>query len=106
MLYRYPGIDCFHSCENGHQREYQGEVNTVDQAIHPLTSVFNPKKLRDKLDANPADNTLFKMVRGEIGAKKTTASGSGTDALLWLKRALSFIRAFIREVLTLSLIHI
>lgn len=32
-----------------------------------------------------------------MAAGTTLAKGSATDALLWLKRALSFIRVFLRE---------
>jgi pleckstrin family protein A (phosphoinositide binding specific) protein 8 len=39
------------------------------------------------------------MMESEIAKKTTTASGSATDALLWLKRALMFIRVFLGQVL-------
>mmetsp|Transcript_3618 Transcript_3618/g.8993 ORF Transcript_3618/g.8993 Transcript_3618/m.8993 type:complete len:446 (-) Transcript_3618:66-1403(-) len=42
--------------------------------------------------------TLEDIVREEVRAKRTTASDSASDALLWLKRALRFICAFLREV--------
>lgn len=60
----------------------------------------NITKLRGKLSSNPGQfATLQAMVQEEIAAKTTTASGSATDALLWLKRALSFILVFLEEVL-------
>jgi hypothetical protein len=50
------------------------------------------QKLRGWLDANPAKHaTLQGLVRAEMAAGSTTASGSGTDALLWLKR---WVRSF------------
>ena len=41
--------------------------------------------------------TLQAMVRTEMEKKTTKKSGSATDALLWLKRALSFIRIFLAQ---------
>eukprot|EP00041_Stephanoeca_diplocostata_P006384 m.82468 g.82468 ORF g.82468 m.82468 type:complete len:226 (+) comp16339_c0_seq2:229-906(+) len=43
--------------------------------------------------------TLQSMISIEIDSGTTNASGSATDALLWLKRALSFIRVFLQCLL-------
>ncbi|EGD80436.1 hypothetical protein PTSG_11081 [Salpingoeca rosetta] len=60
----------------------------------------NIKKLRG-WHAKDTENTqtLQALVQKEIDAGTTKASGSATDALLWLKRALNFINAFLDEVL-------
>lgn len=42
--------------------------------------------------------TLQELIQSEIDAKTTKAKGSATDAMLWLKRALSFIREFLTAV--------
>eukprot|EP00047_Mylnosiga_fluctuans_P002428 m.224496 g.224496 ORF g.224496 m.224496 type:complete len:199 (-) comp11097_c0_seq1:61-657(-) len=71
-------------------------------AFAPVKSDINGniKKLRGKLEQDPAKfSTLQAMVADEIAKKTTTSSGSATDALLWLKRALSFIQVFLQEVL-------
>ncbi|EDQ93031.1 uncharacterized protein MONBRDRAFT_30960 [Monosiga brevicollis MX1] len=70
-------------------------------AFAPIKSDINGniKKLRGWHEKDPAGTaTLEGMVTKEIDAKTTTASGSATDALLWLKRALSFISVFLREL--------
>ncbi|XP_028416687.1 glycolipid transfer protein-like [Dendronephthya gigantea] len=43
---------------------------------------------------------LQDIVQSEIDSGTTKAKNSATDALLWLKRALSFILVFLQEVLT------
>eukprot|EP00045_Choanoeca_perplexa_P015778 m.203918 g.203918 ORF g.203918 m.203918 type:complete len:200 (-) comp17078_c0_seq1:3751-4350(-) len=70
-------------------------------AFAPVKSDINGniKKLRGWHEKDPAAcDTLQSMVKVEIEAKTTKASGSATDALLWLKRALTFIRIFLREL--------
>ena len=63
----------------------------------------NITKLRNKFLTNPIQfNTLQGIVNIEIEAKTTKAKNSATDALLWLKRALSFIRVFFEEVLKME----
>lgn len=42
--------------------------------------------------------TLQELLQSEIDAKTTGAKNSATDAMLWLKRALSFIREFLTAV--------
>jgi hypothetical protein len=42
-------------------------------------------------------DTLQGIVREEVRLKRTTASDSASDALLWLRRALGFICAFMSE---------
>lgn len=41
---------------------------------------------------------LLALVQREVDAGTTGAAGSATDALLWLKRALAFIAAFLGQV--------
>eukprot|EP00730_Choanoeca_flexa_P003736 TRINITY_DN11492_c1_g2_i1.p1 TRINITY_DN11492_c1_g2~~TRINITY_DN11492_c1_g2_i1.p1 ORF type:complete len:200 (+),score=51.55 TRINITY_DN11492_c1_g2_i1:39-638(+) len=70
-------------------------------AFAPVKSDINGniKKLRGWYEKDPAArNTLQAMVKLEVDAGTTKASGSATDALLWLKRALTFIRIFLREL--------
>ncbi|XP_003744676.1 pleckstrin homology domain-containing family A member 8 [Galendromus occidentalis] len=40
---------------------------------------------------------LLALIQRELDMKTTTQAGSATDALLWLKRALAFIRIFLHE---------
>merc|ERR1712205_110671 len=49
----------------------------------------NIKKLRAKMATDAGLDTMEKMVLSEIDSKTTTKSGSATDALRWLKRALT-----------------
>jgi len=72
-------------------------------AFAPVKSDINGNisKLRKKYDTNPEKFvTLQDIVNSEIEEKTTKAKNSATDALLWLKRALSFIRVFLEEVMT------
>jgi len=72
-------------------------------AFAPVKSDINGNitKLRKKFLANPAKfTTLQAMVEDEIEQKTTKSKGSATDALLWLKRALTFIRILFEQVLT------
>ncbi|EDO41182.1 predicted protein [Nematostella vectensis] len=60
----------------------------------------NITKLRKIYETDPARfKTLQDVVEKEIENKTTKAKNSGTDALLWLRRALHFIIAFLKEVL-------
>jgi len=66
-----------------------------------MVSLREKKKLRKKYDTNPEKFvTLQDIVNSEIEEKTTKAKNLATDALLWLKRALSFIRVFLEEVMT------
>ena len=56
------------------------------------------QKLRKAHEGKPADMTLQELVQAEIDEKKTGAKNSSTDALLWLKRALLFMRHFLGNV--------
>lgn len=59
----------------------------------------NIAKIAARLQADPLQNvTLQNMVRLEMMKRTTKASGSATDALLWLKRALEFICVFLKQV--------
>jgi len=72
-------------------------------AFAPVKSDINGNitKLTKKYDTNPTKyHTLQGIVEDEMEAKSTKAKGSATDALLWLKRALTFIRVFFEQVLT------
>ncbi|XP_057295652.1 glycolipid transfer protein-like [Hydractinia symbiolongicarpus] len=72
-------------------------------AFAPVKSDINGNiaKLRKKLATNPEKFvTLQDIVNSEIEEKSTKAKNSATDALLWLKRALTFIRTFLEDVLT------
>jgi len=72
-------------------------------AFAPVKSDINGNigKLRSRLDpGNCSEITLQDIVQKEIDAKTTTVKNSATDALLWLKRALVFIRIFFEEVLS------
>ncbi|XP_031571599.1 glycolipid transfer protein-like [Actinia tenebrosa] len=61
----------------------------------------NIKKLRAIYEKSPQKfRVLQSIVDNEIQAKTTTAKNSGTDALLWLKRAMQFVLAFLKQVLT------
>lgn len=58
----------------------------------------NIEKVRKAFDkGNGASLTLADIVREEVKEKRTSASDSASDALLWLKRALRFICAFMGE---------
>lgn len=72
-------------------------------AFAPVKSDINGNitKLLKKYDTDKEKFvTLQDIVNSEIEEKTTKAKNSATDALLWLKRALSFIRVFLQEVLT------
>lgn len=72
-------------------------------AFAPVKSDINGNitKLRKKQATNPEKFvTLQDIVNAEIEEKTTKAKNSATDALLWLKRALTFIRVFLEVVLT------
>ncbi|XP_066913847.1 glycolipid transfer protein-like [Clytia hemisphaerica] len=72
-------------------------------AFAPVKSDINGNiaKLRKKYDTNQEKFiTLQDIVNSEIESNTTKAKNSATDALLWLKRALSFIRVFLEEVMT------
>jgi len=72
-------------------------------AFAPVKSDINGNitKLRKKFLTNPEKfQTLQGMVEDEIETKTTKSKGSATDALLWLKRALTFIRVFFEQVLS------
>ncbi|XP_065831360.1 glycolipid transfer protein-like isoform X2 [Oscarella lobularis] len=71
-------------------------------AFKPVKSDINGniKKLRTKFETDKEKySTLQGMVESEIAEGTTQAKNSATDALLWLKRALQFIRVFLDEVL-------
>jgi len=73
-------------------------------AFAPVKSDINGNitKLRTRLDPNNPTLTLQEIINKEIETKSTKAKNSATDALLWLKRALTFIRVFFAEVLTME----
>mmetsp|Transcript_26310 Transcript_26310/g.69142 ORF Transcript_26310/g.69142 Transcript_26310/m.69142 type:complete len:223 (-) Transcript_26310:214-882(-) len=58
----------------------------------------NITKLRKASDGKSADLTLQDLIKAEVDDKKTKAKNSSTDSLLWLKRALSFMREFLANV--------
>lgn len=60
--------------------------------------IYFLKKLRTKYTANPAKyHTLQAIVQDEIDQKQTTTRNSATDALMWLMRAIWFMREFMRQ---------
>eukprot|EP00002_Diphylleia_rotans_P025980 TRINITY_DN5157_c0_g1_i1.p1 TRINITY_DN5157_c0_g1~~TRINITY_DN5157_c0_g1_i1.p1 ORF type:complete len:204 (-),score=59.83 TRINITY_DN5157_c0_g1_i1:103-714(-) len=60
----------------------------------------NIDKLKKHQAKNPTQfTTVQELIKNEIAAKSTKESGSATDALLWLKRALEFIAKLLQEVL-------
>jgi hypothetical protein len=65
---------------------------------HTSRVLHHAQKLRKAHEGKPADMTLQELVQAEIDAKTTGAKNSSTDALLWLKRALLFIREFMGNV--------
>ncbi|CAH1251670.1 GLTP [Branchiostoma lanceolatum] len=61
----------------------------------------NIKKLTQKYSTDPARySTLQDIVKQEMDTKTTKAKNSATDALLWLKRALQFIRQILVGIAT------
>lgn len=59
----------------------------------------NIGKLHARWQTDPVGlGRLLALVQREVDAGTTAASGSATDALLWLKRALAFIAAFLDQV--------
>lgn len=71
------------------------------QAFYPVKTDIqgNIDKLKKHFLANPiAFGTMQKMVQSEMDAGTTTKSGSATDALMWLKRALHFITEFLGSI--------
>ena len=72
-------------------------------AFAPVKSDINGNitKLRGKYAQDPEKFvTLQDIVETEIAEGSTKAKNSATDALLWLKRALTFIRIFLESVLS------
>ncbi|XP_046841482.1 glycolipid transfer protein-like isoform X3 [Xenia sp. Carnegie-2017] len=72
-------------------------------AFAPVKSDINGniEKLSKKYQEDTVKYKILQdMVRSEMDAGTTKAKNSSTDALLWLKRALSFILVFLEEVLT------
>lgn len=58
----------------------------------------NINKLKQKYSADQKRyHTLQSIVQSEIDEKTTTVKNSATDALLWLKRALWFLKEFLYE---------
>eukprot|EP00118_Oscarella_pearsei_P025819 m.308834 g.308834 ORF g.308834 m.308834 type:complete len:205 (+) comp44941_c0_seq1:18-632(+) len=84
-----------------------GEVVPFFDVLGPTT--FKPvksdingniKKLRAIFEKDKEKySTLQGIVEAEIAEGTTQAKNSGTDALLWLKRALQFIQVFLNKVL-------
>ncbi|XP_054751241.2 pleckstrin homology domain-containing family A member 8-like [Lytechinus pictus] len=61
----------------------------------------NIRKLRQKQSSNPEMfMNLQGMVQQEVRSKTTQVKNSATDALMWLRRTLEFIREFLNEILT------
>ncbi|XP_046841662.1 UNC5C-like protein isoform X1 [Xenia sp. Carnegie-2017] len=72
-------------------------------AFAPVKSDINGniEKLSKKYQEDTVKYKILQdMVRSEMDAGTKKAKKSSTDALLWLKRALSFILVFLEEVLT------
>ena len=69
-------------------------------AFYPVKTDIqgNIDKLKKHFLSNPVLDTLQKLVQVEVDAGTTEKSGSATDALMWLKRALHFITAFLGAV--------
>lgn len=59
----------------------------------------NITKIRKKCesDANKFE-TLEDIVRSELSTGTTKVSNSATDAIMWLKRALSFVANFLANI--------
>ncbi|XP_056653268.1 pleckstrin homology domain-containing family A member 8 isoform X1 [Monodelphis domestica] len=61
--------------------------------------VGNIKKVNQKYITNKAEfTTLQKIVLHEVGADVAQVRNSATEALLWLKRGLKFLKGFLTEV--------
>jgi len=69
-------------------------------AFYPVKTDIqgNIDKLKKHFLSNPMLDTLQKLVQVEVDAGTTEKSGSATDALMWLKRALHFITEFLGAV--------
>jgi len=59
----------------------------------------NIGKLQGWFEKDKTKTTLEQLLQVEIDAKSTTAKGSATDALLWLKRGLWMMARFLRGLL-------
>merc|ERR1712227_759260 len=59
----------------------------------------NVGKLQGWYEKDKSKTTLEALLQVEIDAKTTTASGSATDALLWLKRGLWMMAKFMRSMI-------
>lgn len=59
----------------------------------------NIRKIRLKYETNPDQfPTLQSIIRSEQKANTTTVANSATDAIMWLKRGLSFVHRFLQNV--------
>ncbi|XP_070571693.1 glycolipid transfer protein-like isoform X2 [Ptychodera flava] len=60
----------------------------------------NVTKLTKKYEMDPVNNsTLQGLVEGEVANNSALKGGSGTETLIWLKRALQFIRGMFVNLL-------
>eukprot|EP00003_Mantamonas_plastica_P010578 TRINITY_DN2002_c2_g1_i16.p1 TRINITY_DN2002_c2_g1~~TRINITY_DN2002_c2_g1_i16.p1 ORF type:complete len:265 (+),score=72.14 TRINITY_DN2002_c2_g1_i16:570-1364(+) len=80
--------------------EIVGVFDNMGSTLSPVKSDMNGniEKLTNWYKKDESVATMQKLVQVEIDAKTTTKSGSATDALLWLRRALNFIRMFLTHV--------
>ena len=78
-------------------------TNLGSTAFAPVRSDMsgNMDKLRAKMLSAPVRfSTLQAIVTAEVEEGTTAASGSSTDALLWLRRGLVFVNALLTEIVT------
>ncbi|XP_072181029.1 pleckstrin homology domain-containing family A member 8-like [Diadema setosum] len=60
----------------------------------------NIRKLRQKYSTDPEMFMMLQgMVQEEVRSKTTQVKNSATDALMWLRRTLEFIREFLTEII-------
>ena len=59
----------------------------------------NIRKISVKYSTDPDQfHTLQSIIRSEQKANTTTVANSATDAIMWLKRGLSFVHQFLQNV--------
>lgn len=65
--------------------------------MHPVSSPF--QKIHQKLKSNPdIYPTLQSIVLHEVETEVSQVRNSATEALLWLRRGLKFLKEFLSEV--------
>ena len=90
-----------HTRTHTHTHKYTRHADILGStAFYPVKTDIqgNIDKLKKHFLSNPMLDTLQKLVQLEVDAGTTEKSGSATDALMWLKRALHFITAFLGAV--------